>query len=98
MSKKIQVNFDDDAVEVLDILKKATRGNYGDVIRDAIGLYEWTRQEYEKGNAIGVIKDGVAIQEVILPFTVLSLKHKHNNQKKTEPEPRNRHYLPNLIN
>ncbi len=86
MSKKIQVNFDDDAVNVLDTLKQATRSNYGDVIRDAIGLYEWARREYEQGNAIGVIKDGVAVKEVVLPFTVLSPKPSPNSKKLT-PKP-----------
>ena len=72
MSKKIQVNFDDDALKVLDNLKDATRSNYTDVIRNSIGLYEWARREYKRGNSIGVIKDGVAIREVVLPFTVFN--------------------------
>lgn len=73
MSKKIQVNFDDNALKVLDDLKDSSQGgSYADVIRNAIGLYEWARQECAQGNAIGVIKDGVAIKEVVLPFTVFS--------------------------
>ena len=81
MSKKIQVNFDDDALKVLDNLKDTTGGSYADVIRNAIGLYEWARQEYVKGNAIGVIKDGVAVREVVLPFAVFSHSQFVSKQK-----------------
>lgn len=83
MPKKIQVNFDDQALEVLEDLKDATHGTYGEVIRNAIGLYEWARQECEQGRTIGTIENGRAVKEVVLPFTMLKSrkpqKEHHSN-------------------
>jgi hypothetical protein len=68
MPKKVQVNFDDGALDVIDRLKDATGSNAGDVIRDALSLYEWARQQYEEGKKVGTIADGKGVSEVILPF------------------------------
>jgi hypothetical protein len=68
MPKKVQVNFDDGALDVIDRLKDATGSNAGDVIRDALSLYEWARQQYTEGKKVGTIADGKGVSEVILPF------------------------------
>ncbi|NCJ08249.1 hypothetical protein GS597_17390 [Synechococcales cyanobacterium C] len=68
MSKKIQVNFDDGALEVIERLKQATSANAGDVIRDALSFYEWARQQYDAGRKVGTIENGKGVSEVILPF------------------------------
>jgi hypothetical protein len=68
MSKKVQVNFDDGALEVIERLKDATGSNAGDVIRDALSFYEWARQQYDDGKKVGTIENGKGITEVILPF------------------------------
>jgi hypothetical protein len=68
MSKKVQVNFDDGALEVIERLKDATGTNAGDVIRDALSFYEWARQQYADGKKVGTIDHGKGVSEVILPF------------------------------
>jgi hypothetical protein len=68
MSKKVQVNFDDGALEVIDRLKEATGSNAGDVIRDALSFYEWARQQHDEGKKVGTIENGRGVSEVVLPF------------------------------
>jgi hypothetical protein len=68
MSKKIQVNFDDGALAVIERLKDATGSNAGDVIRDALSFYEWARQQYDEGKKVGTIANGKGVSEVVLPF------------------------------
>ena len=89
MARKIQVNFDDDALRVLDCLKEASNSNYGDVIRNALGLYEWARREYAQGHSIGTIENGRAVREVVLPqFETLKYAHANSSQtgrEKTRP-------------
>ncbi len=68
MSRKIQVNFDDGALEVIERLKGATGANAGDVIRDALSFYEWARQQYDDGKKVGTIEHGKGVSEVVLPF------------------------------
>jgi hypothetical protein len=80
MSKKVQVNFDDGALDVIERLKSATGSNAGDVIRDALSFYEWARQQYENGKKIGTIENGKGVNEVILPFELRGLL-KPNVQK-----------------
>jgi hypothetical protein len=68
MSKKVQVNFDDGALDVIERLKEATGSNAGDVIRDALSFYEWARQQHDEGKKVGTIENGKGVSEVILPF------------------------------
>jgi hypothetical protein len=68
MPKKVQVNFDDGALEVIELLKEATGSSAGDVIRDALSFYEWARQQYMDGKKVGTIDHGRGVSEVILPF------------------------------
>ena len=66
--KKLQVNFDEGAMQIIENLKKATGGTAADVIRDALGFYEWARQQRENGLVVGTIRNGRAESEVLLPF------------------------------
>lgn len=68
MPKKVQVNFDDGALAVIERLKDATGSNAGDVIRDALSFYEWARQQYDDGRRVGTIENGKSVSEVVLPF------------------------------
>jgi hypothetical protein len=68
MPKKVQINFDDGAFAVIERLTEASGSDIGGVIRDALSLYEWARQKVDDGMAIGSIKNGRAVAEVILPF------------------------------
>ncbi|MGF1603167.1 MAG: hypothetical protein ACFCU8_14315 [Thermosynechococcaceae cyanobacterium] len=81
MSKKVQVNFDDGALDVIDRLKDATDSNAGDVIRDALSFYEWARQQYEEGRKVGTIKDGKGVSEVILPFELRGMLKQSNKEE-----------------
>jgi len=70
MTKKIQVTFDDHAVEILETLKKASgAASNAQVLREAIGFYDWAREEIvEKGRKVGAMKKGDVVSEVHLKF------------------------------
>ncbi len=69
MQKKMQVNFNDDALLVLDKLRASTpQGTYASVIRDALSFYAWAHEESKEGNSIGAFKNGKVLTEVVLPF------------------------------
>ena len=77
MAKKVQVNFDDGALEVIERLKEATGSNAGDVIRDALSFYEWARQQYDDGKKVGTIENGKGVSEVVLPFELKKKKYRN---------------------
>jgi hypothetical protein len=83
MSKKIQVNFDEGALHVIDRLKEATGSNTGDVLRDALSFYEWARQQHEDGKKVGTIENGKGVSEVILPFELRGML-KSTSKKKAD--------------
>jgi hypothetical protein len=61
------LNFDDGAVKVLERLKSATQKSSGDVLQDALSLYEWARIQNSKGLRVGSIDSkGNGVNEVIL--------------------------------
>ena len=97
MARKIQVNFDDEALKVLDCLKDTTKSNYGEVIRNALGLYEWARREYAQGHSIGTIENGRAVREVVLPqFETLKYAQASGSQSGREKaRSYNQHMVPN---
>ena len=69
MSKKIQLTLNDQALETIEQLQKASGDvTMTEVLRRALGFYDWARKQNQKGFAIGTIKDGEAIREVILDF------------------------------
>jgi hypothetical protein len=81
MSKKIQVNFDEGALHVIDRLKEATGSNTGDVLRDALSFYEWARQQHEDGKKVGTIENGKGVSEVILPFELRGMLKSTSKKK-----------------
>ncbi len=73
--KKVQVYFDKTAMEVINDLQKMSGSqSMSEVIRDALGLYNWTLKMYREGYSIGTIKDGQAVQEVVLPFAMRTVE------------------------
>jgi IS1 family transposase len=69
MSKRVQVVFDERAVEVLERLQASTGGSMADVVRDAVGFYEWAREQVEAGKSIAVVDErNNRIREFIMPF------------------------------
>lgn len=73
--KKVQVYFDERALEIINELKEASGSqSMAEVIRDALGLYNWVLKMHNQGYSIGTIQDGDAIQEVVLPFTMRKVK------------------------
>lgn len=73
--RKVQVYFDENSIEIIEKLQKAS-GNksMAEVIRDALGLYNWTRKMHEQGYSVGTIKNGKAIQQLVLPFEMFDNK------------------------
>ena len=71
MSRRIQVVFDERASLVLDVLRDSTGRSTADVIRDALGLYDFLRQEVEAGRSFAIVDHaGNRVREFILPFRV----------------------------
>jgi hypothetical protein len=68
-SRRVQVVFDDRALEVLDRLKASTGGSVADVVRDALGFYDWARQQTVDGKSVAVVDHANnRVREFILPF------------------------------
>jgi hypothetical protein len=67
---RVQVVFDADAMAVVENLKRArgSKTTTADVIRDALGFYEWVRRQLDEGFQLGLLRDGKAVREVVLPF------------------------------
>lgn len=69
MSKKVHLTLDDQAVETMEQLQKASgHASMAEVFEKALGFYNWAYKQHQKGFAIGTIKDGEAIREVIFDF------------------------------
>lgn len=70
-NRRIQVVFDARAVDVLEQLQGATGGSVADVIRDALGFYDWARKQVESGKSIAVVDHKRnRVREFIMPFEV----------------------------
>ncbi len=73
--KKVQVYFDERSLKIIEELQVASGSqSMAEVIRDALGLYNWTLRMSRKGYSIGTIKDGKPIKEVILAFNMRELE------------------------
>lgn len=66
---QINMEIDDSAVRMIKQLQEASGGSFGDVILDALRLYDWARQQYEEGYSVGSISNGRGIKEVDLPLS-----------------------------
>ena len=70
-SRRVQVVFDDRAIEVLERLRASTGGGIADVVRDALGFYDWARQQTAEGKSVAVVDHANnRVREFILPFRV----------------------------
>ena len=70
MSRKVQINFDDNAIQTIEGLQAATNETMAGVLRDALGFYDWAYQQYKEGRAVGTMRDGLPDTEIILPFAM----------------------------
>lgn len=70
MSEKVRVVFNEDAVAVLENLQEASGAqSLSEVIRHALGFYEWARLKRKEGYVVGTInKRETFVKEVVLPF------------------------------
>lgn len=68
-SRRVQVVFDDRAVEVLERLRGATGSSIAEVVRDALGFYDWARQQVADGKSVAVVDPKTnKVREFILPY------------------------------
>jgi len=68
-NKRIQVVFDERAIEVLADLQRSTGKNAAETVRDALGFYNWARLHVESGKSIAVVDhDTQKVREFIMPF------------------------------
>jgi len=67
MPKKVQVSFDDSALAIIARLQKASGAtSLAEVLRAAVGLYDWAHEQIQDGYAVGAFKEGVPVKEVVL--------------------------------
>jgi hypothetical protein len=64
----ITLEIDESTMSVIRQLEEASGKSKGDVILDALRLYDWARQQYQDGLSVGAISGGRAIKEVDLPL------------------------------
>ena len=65
----LELEIDSTTMSVIENLRKASgRQTTSEVLLDALRLYDWARQQYERGYSIGAIKDGRGVTEVDLPL------------------------------
>ena len=67
--KSLNLLLNKQASDTLDLLVEASNASCdAEVIRNAIALFNWAREQMAKGLTVGAFKDGVPVTEVILPF------------------------------
>ena len=66
--KSIQLDIDEDNFKVIKRLEKATGGDTGEVIRDALNFYDWLRKQHKNGYSVVTYKNGRAERELIVNF------------------------------
>jgi len=67
--KKLQLSLDENAYNTLLRLEKdSNASSMAEVLRNAIGLFDWARVQQQEGFAVGAFKEGVPAKEVVLPF------------------------------
>ncbi len=60
MSRRVTLEFSDDAADRLDAIKKLTEAdNDAETIRNALRVYEWHTKQAAAGYEIGLVKDGM---------------------------------------
>jgi hypothetical protein len=67
--RRMQVAFDERAIRVIEGLQAATGHSAVDVIREALGLYEWAREQVAAGRSVAVVDHASErVREIVLPF------------------------------
>lgn len=68
--KRIQVVFDDRAVEQLERIRVASgAASTAEVLRNALGFYEWVRKQVASGNTLAIIDNKRdVVRQFITPF------------------------------
>lgn len=67
MPKKVQVSFDDAALSIIARLQKASGAtSMAEVLRAALGMYDWALEQVEQGYSVGAFKAGAPTKEVVV--------------------------------
>jgi hypothetical protein len=67
--KKLQLTLDEHAYQTLERLRKdSNASSMAEVLRNAVGLFDWARVQQTEGFTVGAFKDGAPAKEVVLPF------------------------------
>lgn len=67
--KKLQLTLDENAYNTLVRLQtESNASSMAEVLRNAVGLFDWARERASQGFTVGAFKDGAPVKEVILPF------------------------------
>lgn len=67
--KKLQLTLDENAYNTLVRLQKdSNASSMAEVLRNAVGLFDWARVQVQQGLTVGAFKDGAPAKEVVLPF------------------------------
>ena len=68
-ARRVQVVFDDRAVDMLERLQGSTGGSVADVVRDALAFYDWAREQVAEGKSVAVVDHANnRVREFVLPF------------------------------
>ncbi|HXU36464.1 MAG TPA: hypothetical protein VN937_08880 [Blastocatellia bacterium] len=85
---QINMEIDDSAVRMIKRLQEASGGTFGDVILDALRLYDWARQQYGEGYSVGSIINGRGIKEVDLPLSRYPITKKRTLADRAKATPK----------
>lgn len=69
-NKKIQVVFDEQAMDILTTLRVSSgSASLAEVLRDAVGFYDWVRREIAAGRTIATVDVREnKVREFLTPF------------------------------
>ena len=67
--RKLQLTLDESAYNtLLRLERESSASSMAEVLRNAIGLFDWARVQESEGFTVGAFKDGAPVKEVVLPF------------------------------
>lgn len=67
--RKLQLTLDENAYNtLLRLERESNASSMAEVLRNAIGLFDWARAQQSEGFAVGAFKAGAPAKEVVLPF------------------------------
>lgn len=93
--RKFTINFADNALEVIEKLRRAQRqDNMAQVLRDVIGFYYWAYQQHLNGTKLVLLDaSGNPTEEILLPW---HFRPTRGHKKKRSLVPRLRSTLKSL--